>query len=59
MSRTVRRKRKGRGLVRDGADQYPSRSCRHHGDCDYCRSNRTHANRRREPLDDDELQISR
>jgi len=27
------------------------RSCRPHGSCGYCRSNRTHANKRREPID--------
>lgn len=29
-----------------------SRGCRPHGNCDYCLSDRQHANRRREPLPD-------
>lgn len=26
------------------------RGCRNHGSCDYCQSNRTHRNKRREPI---------
>lgn len=25
-------------------------SCRNHGSCGYCKSNRTHANKKREPI---------
>lgn len=28
------------------------RSCRNHGSCPYCRSNRLHANKRRKPLEE-------
>jgi hypothetical protein len=31
------------------------RSCRNHGSCDYCQSNRTHANKRRELSAQEEL----
>jgi len=41
MARTVRTKRKGSGVVRDGMIQFPVRSCRHHGSCGYCVQNRT------------------
>ena len=27
------------------------RSCRNHGSCGYCKGNRTHKNKRREPID--------
>ena len=40
--------------VRDGVPQYHSSGCRHHGDCDYCANNRTHASRRRAPIEDDD-----
>jgi hypothetical protein len=40
MSRTYRVKRKTNEKVRDGTDQYASRSCRHHGSCSYCLGNR-------------------
>lgn len=30
------------------------RSCRNHGDCDYCQGNRTHRNLRRAPVLTDE-----
>jgi hypothetical protein len=40
MARTVRTKRKSDKKVKDGTDQYASRSCRHHGSCSYCRNNR-------------------
>lgn len=29
------------------------RSCRSHGDCPWCERNRKHANKRREPLQED------
>lgn len=29
-----------------------SNGCRNHGACDWCRSGRTHSNRKREPADD-------
>lgn len=27
------------------------KSCRNHGSCGYCKGNRTHSNRKREPID--------
>ena len=40
MSRTYRKERGTSKTVPDGQDQYPSRSCRHHGGCSWCERNR-------------------
>lgn len=40
MSRTYRRDRKTKELVRDGTRQYVSVSCEHHGGCPWCENNR-------------------
>lgn len=32
-----------------------STGCKNHGSCEYCKNNRTFANRRREPIVDDEF----
>lgn len=59
MSRTLRKRRpnapydKSIKVLRDGQPQYASHSCNHHKGCPYCESNRTHTNKRREPLRDE------
>lgn len=40
MSRTFRKERKTKKIVRDGTRQYVSVSCEHHGGCPWCESNR-------------------
>lgn len=40
MARTIRKQRKTSKTVRDGTVQYWAASCRHHGGCPYCESNR-------------------
>jgi hypothetical protein len=64
MSRTHRRKRPRfrlgtladhqhkDGTVRDGTPTHASAECQHHGGCPYCERNRTHAHKRREPLEE-------
>ena len=42
-------KRKDQREPYRGSKQF-DRSCRNHGSCGYCESNRTHKNKRREPL---------
>lgn len=45
MSRTIKKPyRKSRAF---------DKTCRNRGSCPYCRSNRTHANRKREPIQQD------
>ena len=41
--------RKDRRKPYRGAKSY-TRGCRNHGSCEYCASNRQHANKRREPI---------
>ena len=38
--------------VRDGYPTHYSKGCEHHGDCDWCKGNRTHKNERRKPIID-------
>lgn len=59
MSRTVRRKRNGRGQVRDGADQHVDRSCGNHGGCPYCEGNRMHSTHKREPVEEVNFDLER
>lgn len=40
MSRTYRKDRKTKKIVRDGTKQYVSVSCEHHGGCPWCENNR-------------------
>lgn len=40
MARTMRKQRKTSKKVRDGVVQYAAASCRNHGGCPYCESNR-------------------
>ena len=49
MSRTYRKYHKNGKVIRDGQWQYPSRYCKHHGGCDWCRSNRTYKYVRQDP----------
>ena len=51
MSRTTRKRPKGRGVARDGDDLRPSRGCRHHGTCDYCVATRTYAAKHQDPIE--------
>lgn len=48
MSRTWHEKRKSKYT---GSRRF-DRSCRNHGACGWCYSNRTHSNRRREPINE-------
>lgn len=41
MSRTTRKLRKSQSVTRDGARQYASVLCEHHGWCPKCRGDRT------------------
>jgi len=40
MSRTLRTKRRSSEKVKDGYPQYVSKSCKHNGECPYCKKNR-------------------
>lgn len=43
------------GKVRDGTPTHYSGGCEHHGGCPYCEGNRLHGNKRREPLEVDDV----
>jgi tRNA A37 methylthiotransferase MiaB len=51
MSRTRRYSKRENRRVRDGYPLHVSAGCQHHNACAYCRGNRTHGNRRREPME--------
>ena len=65
MSRTKRHKRPSMklgtlsdhqyqdGKVRDGTPTHSTAVCQHNNWCPYCRGNRTHGNKRREPVSDE------
>ena len=52
MSRTVRRKLRGKGIARDGENLRVSRGCRHHGPCGWCVGNRTYSTKHRAPYEE-------